>query len=90
MIESNLNFLSIKQSLLLSRLTLPKVFVFFLIIFFIENYFQDAVHAYSGGLGNTLKMYDINSNTGTIISFNFTLFIFLSQIYIENIYLQNR
>lgn len=25
---------------------------------------QDAVHAYSGGLGNTLKMYDINTNTG--------------------------
>lgn len=30
---------------------------------------QDAVHAYSGGLGNTLKMYDINSNTGTVIFF---------------------
>ncbi|XP_076629203.1 mitotic checkpoint protein Bub3 isoform X3 [Colletes latitarsis] len=28
---------------------------------------KDAVHAYSGGLGNTLKMYDINSNTESIM-----------------------
>lgn len=27
-------------------------------------YFQDAVHSFSGGLDNTLKMYDLNSNTG--------------------------
>ncbi|XP_034948678.1 mitotic checkpoint protein BUB3 [Chelonus insularis] len=29
--------------------------------------FQDAVHAYSGGLGNTLKMYDINANAETLM-----------------------
>lgn len=27
---------------------------------------QDAVHSYSGGLDNTLKMYDFNSNTGVL------------------------
>lgn len=38
------------------------------------SYLQDAVHAYSGGLGNTLKMYDINTNTGghcySVLSFD--------------------
>jgi len=29
--------------------------------------FQDAVHSFSGGLDNTLKMYDFNSNTETLI-----------------------
>jgi len=53
---------------------------------------QDAVHAYSGGLGNTLKMYDINSNTGTIIFFNifyyFTLYFYYKytlKIFVETI-----
>jgi hypothetical protein len=27
---------------------------------------QDAVHSYSGGLDNTLKMYDFISNTGVL------------------------
>lgn len=39
-----------------------------------KNYFfQDAVHSFSGGLDNTLKMYDFNSNSGEgnyISSFN--------------------
>uniref|UniRef100_A0A0A9WLL1 Mitotic checkpoint protein BUB3 n=1 Tax=Lygus hesperus TaxID=30085 RepID=A0A0A9WLL1_LYGHE len=29
--------------------------------------FQDAVHAFSGGLDNTLKMFDLNSNTETVL-----------------------
>ncbi|KAL1115308.1 hypothetical protein AAG570_007339 [Ranatra chinensis] len=29
--------------------------------------FQDAVHSFSGGLDNTLKMYDFNSNTETVV-----------------------
>lgn len=49
---------------------------FFLKFFYNKIFLQDAVHAYSGGLGNTLKMYDINSNTGiTYIYFFFFNFI---------------
>ena len=29
--------------------------------------FQDAVHAFSGGLDNTLKMFDLNTNTETVV-----------------------
>lgn len=55
------------------------------------NFFeQDAVHAYSGGLDNTLKMYDINSNTGIktillivgILHRRFASFIFISHIFL--------
>lgn len=47
--------------------------------FLSQDCLQDAVHAYSGGLGNTLKMYDINSNTGII------MFSFLSSLFIHNV-----
>lgn len=32
--------------------------------FVCSSEFQDAVHAYSGGLDNTLKMYDFNTSSG--------------------------
>lgn len=43
------------------KLLFTKYFIFSKKLFF---NFQDAVHAFSGGLSNTLKIHDINSNTG--------------------------
>ena len=44
--------------------------------------FQDAIHAYSGGLDKVLKMYDFNTSTGNYLN-GFTQVICTHQILIQ-------